>query len=130
MRMIPMLRPALTLFLTIAICVITVAQVTTAQSSVKGKVTDQNTGQPIPDINVTVKGTTRGTVTNNEGVYSIPLQVGDAVLVFSSSGYSSQEIAINGRPTIDLSLAPNVTGLGEVVVVGYGTQSKRDVTGA
>jgi TonB-dependent starch-binding outer membrane protein SusC len=130
MRVILMLRAALTLFLAIAICSMTVAQVTTAQSSVKGKVTDQNTNQPVPNVNVTIKGTTRGTATNNEGAYSIALQGGDSVLVFSSSGYTLQEIAIGGRSTIDLSLTPNVTGLGEVVVVGYGTQTKRDVTGA
>lgn len=120
-----MLRPALVFALTIAICSIAIAQ-----PSVKGKVTDQGTGQPIPNVNITVKGTTRGAVSDEAGVYSIMISAGDSVLVFSSSGYSSEEVAINGRSVIDLSLATNVTGLGEVVVVGYGTQSKRDVTGA
>jgi len=120
-----MLRPALVFALTIAFCSIAIGQ-----SSVKGKITDQGTSQPIPNVNVTVKGTSRGAVSNNEGIYSIVLAVGDSVLVFSSSGYSTTEVAVNGKSTIDLSLATNVTGLGEVVVVGYGTQSKRDVTGA
>lgn len=125
MRMITMLRPLLVLVLTIAICSAAIAQ-----SSVSGKVTDRNTGQPVPDANVTVKGTGRGTVTNDQGIYSIVLAAGDSILVFSSSGYASQEITIDARSTIDLSLTTNVTGLGEVVVVGYGTQTRRDVTGA
>lgn len=125
MRVTSMLRAALTLFLAIAICSIAIAQ-----SSIKGKVTDQATGQPVPNVNVTVKGTSRGAVTNDQGLYAIAVTTGDSILVFSSSGYSSQEIAINGRATIDLPLATNVTGLGEVVVVGYGTQTRKDVTGA
>jgi len=120
-----MLKPALAFALTIISCSIAIAQ-----SSVKGKVTDEGSGQPIPNVNITVKGTTRGAVSNDEGVYSINLAGGDSVLVFSSSGYTQQEVAINGRSAIDLSLATNVTGLGEVVVVGYGTQNRRDVTGA
>jgi len=125
MRVTPMLRAALTLFLTIAICSIAIAQ-----SSIRGKVTDQATGQPVTNVNVTVKGTGRGAVTNDQGLYTITVTAADSILVFSSSGYSPQEITINGRATIDLPLTTNVTGLGEVVVVGYGTQTKRDVTGA
>jgi TonB-dependent starch-binding outer membrane protein SusC len=125
MRMITMLRPVLILVLTIAICSTAIAQ-----SSVSGKVTDQHTGQPVPNVSVTVKGTTRGTVTNDLGIYSITIAAGDSILVFSSSGYASQEVVINSRSAIDLSMTTNVTGLGEVVVVGYGTQTRRDVTGA
>src|SRR5688500_15246223 len=125
MTMTHMLRPTLVLALTIAI-----GSIAIAQSSVKGKVTDQGTGQPIPNVNITVKATTRGAASDGQGAYSIMLAAGDSVLVFASSGYTSQEVGINGRSVIDLALATNVTGLGEVVVVGYGTQSKRDVTGA
>ncbi|MFC0773056.1 SusC/RagA family TonB-linked outer membrane protein [Terrimonas alba] len=120
-----MRRPVLVFALTMLSCAIAIAQ-----STVRGKLTDQGSGQPIPNVNITVKGTTRGAVSNNDGAYSIALAAGDTVLVFSSSGYSTEEVAINGRSTIDLSLATNVTGLGEVVVVGYGTQSRKDVTGA
>src|SRR5688572_24623561 len=95
-------KPALAFALTIISC-----SIAFAQSSVKGKVTDQGTGQPIPNVNITVKGTTRGVASNGEGVYSIMLAAGDSVLVFSSSGYTSQEVGINGRSVIDLSLATN-----------------------
>ncbi|HKZ67559.1 MAG TPA: carboxypeptidase-like regulatory domain-containing protein, partial [Chitinophagaceae bacterium] len=68
-----MLRPVLVFALTIAICSIAIAQ-----PSVKGKVTDQGTGQPIPNVNITVKGTTRGAVSNDAGVYSITIAAGDS----------------------------------------------------
>src|SRR5688500_14908243 len=82
-----MLKPALAFALTILSCSIAIAQ-----SAIRGKVTDQSTGQPIPNVNVTVKGTTRGAVSNDEGVYSINLAGSDSILVFSSSGYMQQEV--------------------------------------
>ncbi len=81
-------------------------------------------------MNVTIKGTNRGTITNDNGVFSLNLQQGDAILVFSSTGFAETEIDINGRSTIDVSLSTSSTRLSEVVVVGYGTQSRRDLTGA
>lgn len=105
-------------------------QLAFAQSSVTGKVTDQSTGAPLSNVNVTIKGTTRGTTTNDNGVFSISLQQGDAILVFSSTGFAETEIQINGRNSIDVALSTSSTKLSEVVVVGYGTQSRRDLTGA
>jgi TonB-linked SusC/RagA family outer membrane protein len=107
-----------------------ICSVTLAQSPVTGTVTDSSGGQPIPNVNVTVKGTTRGAVSNAEGEYSIALSPNDSVLVFSSSGYSPMEVAVNGRSSINVSLAILSSKLSEVVVVGYGTQSRRDLTGA
>lgn len=112
------------------IAAIALHQFAFAQTSVTGKVTDQSTGAPLPNVNVTVKGTNRGTITNDNGVFSINLQQGDAVLVFSSTGFAETEIQVNGRNTIDVALATSSTKLSEVVVVGYGTQSRRDLTGA
>src|SRR5690606_28432537 len=77
-----------------------------------------------------VKGTTDGTVTDSDGNYSLEVNVADAVLVFSSIGYKTTEVAVQGRNTIDLVLEPDITSLSEVVVVGYGTVKKSDVTGA
>ena len=105
-------------------------QLAMAQSSVTGKVTDQSSGAPVPNVSVTIKGSNRGTTTNMSGVYTISLQTGDAVLVFTSAGYEATEVAINGKSTVDLSFATTSTKLSEVVVVGYGSQSKKDVTGA
>lgn len=101
-----------------------------AQTSVTGKVTDQSNGAPVPNVSVTIKGTSRGTTTNINGVYVLSLQNGDAVLVFSSAGYETREIAVNGKSTIDVSFSISSTKLSEVVVIGYGSQSKKDVTGA
>ena len=101
-----------------------------AQTSVTGKVTDQSNGAPVPNVSVTIKGTSRGTTTNVNGVYVLSLQNGDAVLVFSSAGYEAREIAVNGKSTIDVSFSISSTKLSEVVVIGYGSQSKKDVTGA
>lgn len=108
---------------------IAVCQFAWAQATVTGTVTDQTNGSPLPDVSVTVKGTTRGTTTNANGQFSISLRPEDAILVFSSAGFTEQEIAVNGRTTIDIALAAGGK-LSEVVVIGYGTQSKRDLTGA
>lgn len=105
-------------------------QLAFAQTTVTGKVTDQSSGAPLSNVNVTVKGTSRGTTTNDNGIFSLALQQGDAILVFSSTGFAETEIEINGRSSIDVTLSTSSTKLSEVVVVGYGTQSRRDLTGA
>jgi len=96
---------------------------------ISGVVTDEK-GQPLPGVTVTVKGTTSGTVTNKDGAYSLLGVNDDAILVFSFVGYSSNEVAVNGKSQINTSLSPADTKLSEVVVVGYGTQSKATVTGS
>jgi TonB-linked SusC/RagA family outer membrane protein len=101
---------------------------------VTGRVTDE-TGQSLPGVTVLVKNTSNGTTTNAEGVYRLSVPAGTATLVVSYVGYLSQEIAINGgngqpRSTIDVQLTPGDKTLNEVVVVGYGTQQKKDLTGA
>ncbi|WP_080060079.1 SusC/RagA family TonB-linked outer membrane protein [Spirosoma aerolatum] len=98
-------------------------------SSVSGRVTDEG-GQPLPGVTVLVKNTNNGTTTNAEGVYKLSLPTGNTTLVVSYVGYLSQEVAVNGRSTIDVQLAPGDKTLNEVVVVGYGTQQKKDLTGA
>lgn len=105
-------------------------QVVTAQNSVTGKVTDQSSGAPIPNVSITVKGSNRGTNSDASGAYKLTLQTGDAILLFSSTGYTQSEVVINRRSEVDVSMAPSSTNLSEVVVVGYGSQSKKDVTGA
>src|SRR5688572_18200984 len=99
-----------------------------AQDLVKGKVADE-TGAGMPGVNIIVKGTTNGTTTDGNGNYALNA-TSDAVLVFSFIGYLTQEVPVNGRTSIDVSLAPSVQSLNEVVVVGYGVQKKSDVTGA
>lgn len=97
--------------------------------TVSGQVVD-NASMPLPGVNVLVKGTTNGTTTDANGNYRLTLGSGDATLVFSFIGYVSQEVAIGGRTSINVSMAPDLTTLSEVVVVGYGVQAKSSVTGA
>lgn len=100
-----------------------------AQVAVQGKVTDNN-NVPLPGATVTIKGTTSGTSTNAEGNFTISVPNQQAVLVFSSVGYSTQEVPVGNRTTIDLQLAPQAGTLNEVVVVGYGTLKRKEVTSA
>ena len=100
-----------------------------AQATLTGRVTD-NTGQALPGVSIVEKGTTNGTATQGDGSYSLRLTTPGATLVFSFIGYVSQEVAAGNRTVIDLSLQPDLQTLGEVVVVGYGTQQKKDLTGA
>ncbi|RAI84405.1 SusC/RagA family TonB-linked outer membrane protein [Algoriphagus yeomjeoni] len=99
-----------------------------AEQSVTGTITDE-TGQPLPGATVQIKGTVNGTVTDLDGKFSI--EVGeDAILQISYVGYILQEISVNGKSIIDVQLQPDATQLDELVVIGYGTQKRSDVTGA
>lgn len=86
-------------------------------------------GKPIPGVNVLEKGTTNGTATDVDGRYSLLVNNENAIIVFSFIGYATQEIQMNGRTTIDVGLSEDVKVLSDVVIVGYGTQKKSDVTG-
>jgi TonB-dependent starch-binding outer membrane protein SusC len=101
------------------------------EKKVSGKVTDE-TGAPMDNVSVVVKGQTAGTVTDANGLYSLNVSGDNIVLVFSYAGYISQEMNTSGKTSINLQLAPDTkkAGLEEVVVVGYGTQRKVDLTGA
>ena len=100
------------------------------EKTISGIVTDESTNEPLPGVNILAKGTSTGTVTDVEGNYR--LTVGDEVtaLVFSSIGYETVEEIISGRNAINMALAPDIQSLSEVVVVGYGTQKKLNLTGA
>src|SRR6218665_1079083 len=96
---------------------------------VSGKVEDE-TGAPMPGVNVSEKGTANGTVTGADGVYSLSVEDANAVLVYSFIGYETQEAAVESKSNIDIRLAPSQKQLNEVVVVGYGTRTKLSTTGA
>jgi TonB-dependent SusC/RagA subfamily outer membrane receptor len=96
---------------------------------VQGRVIDKSDNNPLPGVSVIVKGTNTGTISDSEGNFS--LKVPDrATLVFSFIGYKNQEVAVDGRSKIDVSLEVDASTLDEVVVVGYGTQKKSHLTGA
>lgn len=97
---------------------------------VSGMVTSETDGGGLPGVNVLVKGSNTGTVTDIDGNYSISVPDENDILVFSSIGFTSQEVPVSGRAVVDVSLAEDVQSLEEVVVVGYGTQKKENVIGA
>ena len=95
------------------------------QNSVTGTVTEQSTSLPLPGVNIIIKDTTTGTATDFDGNYLINVNTGD-ILVFSYVGYVTQEITFNGQSTIDVQLLEDAAQLDEVVVIGYGTTTKKD----
>jgi TonB-dependent starch-binding outer membrane protein SusC len=100
-----------------------------SQNTVSGRVTSSDDGSGLPGVNVLEKGTQNGTVTNADGSYT--LTVGsNATLVFSFVGFLTSEVAVGTQTTIDMALQSDVTALSEVVVVGYGTQEKKELTSA
>ncbi len=100
------------------------------EQTVSGKVTDDEKKEGLPGVNVILKGTTKGVTTNTDGSFSISVPDGKAVLVFSFIGYEPQEVTVGNQTFINISLKSDLKVLSEVVVVGYGTQKKKDLTGA
>lgn len=110
--------------------VIKPAKITVQQSkTVKGKVTSKD-GEPLIGATVMVKGTTSGTVTDVNGNYTLAVPSDDAVLIVSYIGFLSQEIPLKGQTDLNFSMAEDFVGLDEVIVVGYGTVKKSDITGS
>lgn len=97
--------------------------------TVSGVVTSYEDGTPIPGVNILVQGSSTGTITDINGVFRITVEE-DAVLVFSAIGFTTEEVPVNGRSVIDLSLVTDIQSLTEVVVTGYSTQERRNITGA
>ncbi len=104
-------------------------QIFAQDRTISGKVTSSEDGLGIPGASVAIKGTTRGTATDVDGNYKITVS-GSAVLTITSVGYLSQDVTVGTRAQIDVTLAADTKSLKEVVVVGYGTQKKSQMTGA
>ncbi len=98
-------------------------------SQVRGKISDRE-GVELPAVNILVKGTTHGTISDVNGNYQLSDVPVNGTLVYSFIGFASQEVKVDGRSTINVTMAEDMMGLDEVVVVGYGVQKKSDVTGA
>jgi hypothetical protein len=96
---------------------------------ITGMVLDEN-GEPLPGANVTMKGTTQGAVTNLEGQFTLEVDDPSTVLVFSFVGYATTEVTVGNQTEISVNLQLDILGLDEVVVIGYGTQKKTEITGA
>ena len=97
---------------------------------VTGKVTDSKDQSPVVGASVQPKGSTTGTSTATDGTFRVSIPSGINVLIISSAEFESQEVDITGKSALDVALAPKAAGLTEVIVIGYGTQRKKDVTGS
>lgn len=98
------------------------------QNSLKGTVTEQSTSIPLPGVNVVIKGTTTGTATDFDGQYEIEVNQGD-VLGFTYVGYQMQEITYSGQASLNVQLSEDAAQLEEIVIIGYGSVQKEDLTG-
>jgi TonB-linked SusC/RagA family outer membrane protein len=112
------------------LCFVITCSYAHAQQVVSGTVKDEKTGELLPGVNVVLKGTSTGTISDGDGKYLLEVSSSDAILIFSFVGYAKTEVPVAGRSSIDILLASDVSTLDEVVVVGYGTQKKSVVSGS
>ncbi len=112
----------------VLVCILFI-NVSFAQQNIRGKVTDATSGETLPGVSVLVKGTTTGTQTDVNGTFSVNAPA-NATLIFTYIGYTTQQVVVTNQTSIDIKLAAEAKQLAQVVVVGYGTQRRRDVTGA
>ena len=117
------------LFFTAMLVLLTSAAALAQDVTVTGKVVDSSTGEPVPFASIQLKGTLTGGSTDADGNYSI-LVHDDAVLIFSSIGYQTQEVEVAGRAAINVNLAPDSEMLDETIVVAFGTTTKEAFTGS
>src|SRR5678815_2589022 len=120
-----MRKSALLLLAVFGFAVISVAQ----NQTVTGTVVDKK-GEPLPGVTVTVKGTTTATSTNAQGAYTLANVPADATLVFTGVGVNAKQEPVSGRAAVNVDVETSVGNLNEVVVVGYGTARRKDLTGA
>jgi TonB-linked SusC/RagA family outer membrane protein len=107
-----------------------VANIKIADRTIKGRVTDKANNEGLPGVNVVVKGSSIGTTTDEKGDYILDVAGNSSVLVFSFVGYISQEIEVGNRSVLDVAIESDTKALSEVVVIGYGTAKKSDLTGS
>src|SRR5689334_18339929 len=111
----------------LVLVVLCTGQLMAQDRNISGKITSADDGTGLPGVNIIVKGTTNGTVSDTDGNFTISVQANDAILVFSAIGYKTSEVTVGTQSTINVTLDVDITSLSEIVVVGYGTQEKRDV---
>lgn len=105
-------------------------QLAAQERTISGKVVDEEDGQAVPGATVLIKGTTNGTITDVEGNFKLAVPNEEAVLLISFVGYATREMEVGSQTFVEVNLATDITSLEEVVVIGYGTQRKKVVTGA
>lgn len=118
------------IIITVSLCAADVSMAFAQGSvTVRGIITDE-TGSPLPGVNIIEKGTTNGAVADADGKYSLVVRSSQSTLVFSFVGTQTQEIVVGSREEINVQMTADAATLSEVVVVGYGTQEKKDITGS
>lgn len=127
---ITMQRSLRVLFVLLLACAVPFAAPAFAQQQISGTVTDAQTGESLPGASVSVPGTTTGAATDMDGMYELTVADDVDSLRFSFVGYTSQTVAIAGRSTVDVALAPATQQLDDIVVIGYGSVEERDLTGS
>ncbi len=100
------------------------------QIPVSGKVTSAEDNQGMPGVNVLIKGTSQGVITGNDGSYTISIRNAEDILVFSFVGFNTEEISVGSQTTIDVTLVPGITALETVVVMGYSSKKRNEITSA
>ncbi|NLX27622.1 MAG: TonB-dependent receptor [Bacteroidales bacterium] len=116
-------------FILVILCTFLATQAFAQKRTISGKVTESGTGLSLPGVNIIEKGTMNGVITDMDGNYSLTVDE-NGILVFSFIGFTSQEIPVKGKTSLDVVLMEEARGLDEVVVTGYQTQRKADLTGA
>lgn len=101
-----------------------------AQQVIKGTVNSKSDGSSLPGVSITIKGTTFGTSTNTEGKYSLSVPSESSILIITYLGFNTQEVNVAGRNNINIQLVESASALDEVVVIGYGSIQRKDITGA
>lgn len=110
----------------IALALMASGKIATEERTISGTVTSADDGSPIPGVNVLLKGTTKGTITDAQGFYSINIPPQSGTLVYSFIGFQTKEVAIGKNPIVNVSLQTDIQELSEVVVTGYATQSRKE----
>lgn len=123
------MRNLLLLMLVVGCCALSTIAVAQQERRVTGKVISAEEGAALPGVSIVAKGTTRGTQTDAEGNYSILLPANIGTLIFSFVGVTTQEVAVGNQSVVNVTLSSDTRSLNEVVVTGYGSESKRNLTG-
>lgn len=124
------MKKRLSLICSIVGCFLLWSQLLQAQTTIKGTVKDARDGSPVIGVTISFKGKSIGTQTNAQGQYALSVPDPKGTLIFSFIGFLTREEPINGRNAIDVNLEEDKKKLEEVVVVGYGQQKKKDITGS
>lgn len=119
-----------TILLTFFICLQTLAAPLPAARTISGTVKDSESGELLPGVSVIFKGTNKGTTTDPNGAFTIEVEDQNSVLIFSFIGYQSQEVTVGNRTTLNIELISDSQALNEIVVIGYGSVKKSDLTGS